>query len=283
MIKLHGRSSVPLRSKLLVLIVLWTSCFPLPSPIAAQDQNLAAPDQDEQAKILGRVKDYAEQYVSSLPDFICDQVIEQSEAGKNGKHWRRGDTLVSKLVYSEEREHRTLETINGKAVGAGTRRLHAPLVTEGEFGILLSNIVSSSSEAKFQWIGWEAPNGKQLANFSYAIDKEHSTLKLSLSYFAHAVLAYRGTITTDPKTGAVWRITNSADDIPSEVRTKSISTQIDYAMTVIGGAKYLLPAHASVSSITNSNNLRNDMRFENYRKFTANSTLITSPETTDHH
>lgn len=279
--KTASKYSLPVTPELWMVLIVLVSCLAFPAGMNSQE--LAQPSSSEQAAILDKVKDYAEQYVASLPDFICDQVVEQSRSGKNGKHPRRGDTLTSKLVYSEQRERRTLETVNGKPVGPDSRRPHSPLVTEGEFGILLSNIVSSSSEAKFQWIGWETLEQKRMANFSYAIDKEHSTLKLSLSFLAHAVLPYQGTITADPETGAVWRITNSADDIPPEIKTKSISTKIEYARVGIGGTQYLLPVRASVSSITNNDNLRNEMRFENYRKFTANSTLIVAPESNQQH
>ncbi len=266
-------------SKLLISLSLLLPNLAMP----VNSADLVAPDPGEQAKILDKVKAYAEQYVSGLPDFICDQIVEQSEAAKNGKHRRRGDTLSSKLVYREQREHRTLEMVNGKSVRPGGRRPHAPLVTEGEFGILLSNIVSASSEAKFNWVDWEVVDEVRMAKFQYSIDKEHSTLSLSLSFLAHAVLPYHGTITADPNTGAVWRITNSADDIPPDVRTKSISTQIEYENVAIGASKYLLPVRASVSSITNNGILNNDMRFENYRKFTADSVLITDPANNEQH
>ncbi len=56
--------------------------------------------------------------------------------------------------------------------------------------------------------------GKHLAIFDYSIDKEHSTLRLSLSDFVAAVVPYHGSIYADPATGAIWRISNSASDLP---------------------------------------------------------------------
>src|SRR5260370_11808654 len=109
-----------------------------------------------------------------------------------------------------------------------------PLVTEGEFGILLNRIFSGESNASFAWSRWESVHGKSLAVFDYSVDQQHSTLSLSLSDLAKAIVPYHGTIYADPSTGAVWRISDTADEIPRQLRTSSISTTIDYDEIAIG-------------------------------------------------
>jgi hypothetical protein len=75
----------------------------------------------------------------------------------------------------------------------------------------------------------------------------------------------------------VWRISDTADEIPRQLRTSSISTTIDYDEIAIGSTKYLLPVHAMVLMTSESGSVRNEMDFQNYRKFEADSTITFAP------
>ena len=114
---------------------------------------------------------------------------------------------------------------------------------------------------------------------------QHSTLRLSLSDLARATIPYSGTVSLDPATGAILRITDIATDIPKEIRTRSISTAIDYQSIEISGTKYLLPVHATVLVDTGTGNIRNEISFQKYRKFEVESNITfgseaDSPKTT---
>ncbi len=139
--------------------------------------------------------------------------------------------------------------------------------------MLLDSIFGEASSASFAWKGWDLIRGKRVAVFDYAIDKHHSTLSLSLSDLARAILPYHGSVYADTATGAVWRITNQVTEIPPQIQTKSISTTIEYEETAIGSANYVLPVEASVWLSTGANNIRNEIHFRDYRKFEADSTI----------
>jgi hypothetical protein len=221
---------------------------------------------------------YAAQYVSNLPNFLCVQVTRQFDAGKKSNRWHKGDTLVSKLSFNQGREERTLDSVNGKPVDPSKTRRRPPLSTEGEFGILLSRVLGPDSEAWFTWNRWETLRGKRLAVFDFTVDKQHSTLSLSLSDLAKAIVPYRGSIYADPATGAVWRISDTASDIPPQLLTREISTTIDYDEISIGDRKYLLPVQATVTVLLETKKIRNEMEFQDYRKFEADSAVTFGPE-----
>jgi hypothetical protein len=234
----------------------------------------APPDPAVQDSLLESMERYGAQYVSGLPNFLCVQVTRQFEAGLHSNRWRKGDTLTLRLGFHDGQEKRTLELVNGKPADPMKRQWHTPLTTEGEFGILLSRVVDPSSDASFTWSRWETLRGKRLAVFDYTVDKQHSTLTMQLSDLAKGVLAYRGSVYIDPQTGAVWRITDTADsDIPPQLRMREISTVIDYAETPIGGKTYLLPSTATVSVVTDLAQVRNELEFQSYRKFEAESVI----------
>ena len=238
------------------------------------------PDAAEQDRLLALMHEYAAQYVSSLPNFICVQETRQLEAGKKSNRWHKGDTLTSTLAFNKGRELRTLDLVNGRQIEAGSRRWRTPLVTEGEFGILLSRVLGPKSEAFFTWSRWETVRGKRLAVFDFSVDKENSTLSLNLSDLVKAVVAYHGSLYADPATGAVWRITDTASDIPPALLTREISTTIDYDEVSIGTNKYLLPVEAIVSLLLENKKVRNEMEFRNYRKFEADSSIVFGPAET---
>ena len=238
----------------------------------------APPDSAEQDRLLTAMHQYADQYISSLPNFLCEQVTHQLEAGKRSNRWHKGDTLTTTLAFNRGREQRKLALVNGKPVEPGQIRWHRPLITEGEFGILLSRVLGAESHAYFTWSRWETLNGKQLAVFDYSVDQQHSTLTLSLSDLAKATVPYAGTVWGDPATGAVWRITDAATDIPPALLTQRISTTIDYGEVLIGEKKYLLPVQAAVSLLLETKKVRNEMEFQNYRKFEADSVITFGPD-----
>jgi hypothetical protein len=224
--------------------------------------------------MLEAMEQYGAQYVSGLPNFLCVQVTRQLEADLHSDRWRKGDTLTSRLSFHDGQEKRTLDLVNGKPADPAKRHWHTPLITEGEFGILLSRVVDPASDATFAWNRWETVRGKRLAVFDYTVGKEHSTLTMQLSDLAKATLAYRGSVYVDPESGAVWRITDTADSgIPPQLQMREISTVIDYAETPIGGKSYLLPYAATVSVVSYTGRVRNELEFQNYRKFEAESVI----------
>jgi len=240
----------------------------------------APPDPAEQDRLLAAMHEYADHYISSLPNFICTQVTRQLEAGKKSNRWHKGDTLTTTLMFNRGREQRKLVLVNGKPVEPGPKRWHTPLITEGEFAILLSRVLGAESQAYFTWGRWETLREKRLAVFDYTVDKRHSTLTLSLSDLAKATVAYSGSVWGDPATGAVWRITDTASDIPPALLTRAISTAIDYGEVLIGEKKYLLPIEATAALLLETKKVRNEMEFQGYRKFEADTVITFGPDAT---
>ena len=233
----------------------------------------ARPTLDQQTAMLAAMAGYAERYVSNLPNFVCELTTEQYRSGSKHEHWKKLDALTSQLTFSEGREHFHLQLVNHKPLRGAYPSFRRPLITEGEFGQLLQRVFSDSSNASFDWKGWETLEGRKLAAFTFNIDREHSTLKLSLSDLASAIVPYQGAVYADPKTGAVWRISDIATEIPSELRMDEIGTTVDYGQIKIGDSVYLLPVHATVLMKTDTHYVRNELSFREYRKFEAESSI----------
>ncbi|MFL6448584.1 MAG: hypothetical protein ACJ746_12960 [Bryobacteraceae bacterium] len=253
-----------------------TETSPRPAIAAGRQQSEIPPT--NASEIIAKVRNYAAGYIDRLPNFICTQTTTHSSAGKKGERWHRKDIQTAQLVFAEGKEKRTVQAVNGKAVLNGRwRGGRNELTTEGEFGILLANILGPDSWAEITWGGFENVRGQNLAVVRYSVDQEHSTLRLSRDYLASAFVAYYGEVFADPTTGAVVRITKQLSDIPPELETENSRTVIDYEKIAIGGTDYLLPSAASVEMTIRSGRLRNEMSFEGYRKFEASSTITFQP------
>ncbi len=243
----------------------------------AAAQQVTAPSPAEQDRMIAVMTRYADDYTSKLPDFICEQVTTEYEAGKKSEKWRKGDTVTSKLVFNGGREQRTLEMVNDKPVRADRRpRLHTSFSTEGEFGILLSKIFDPNSQAKFNWVEWDTIRSHRAARIDYEIDVAHSTMELT--NYVKAVVPYHGSVYIDPDAGTVWRVTSATTSIPEELQMISVSTVIDYEPRPIENQNYLLPVSATVILVTDRDKVKNQIEFQNYRKFGAESTITFGSE-----
>ena len=235
-----------------------------PREQVTRDQNPGNYDQ-----LLAAARSYASQYLAGLPNFTCSQVLEQFESDKKGRRWRKGDVLTSQLVWNQGAEQRTLQLVNRRPA-SGATFWREPLVTEGEFGSLLDSVLSGSSKVEFAWRGWEHIKDKLAAVFTYRVDPQNSPWKLALGA-AEAKIAFHGLVYSDAETGTVWRITNDADEFPAALKTKSVARTVEYGEVAIGDARYVLPLHASVLLDTGKGQIRNELHFQEYRKFVADS------------
>jgi hypothetical protein len=232
-----------------------------------------SPDSAQQGAMLAAMARYAEKYISGLPNFLCELTTEQYRSGVRHLRWKRGDTLTAQLAFSNGQEKSILKAVNDKPLKASSPRRHRPLTTSGEFGSILADAFADSSNARFRWNRWDTIQGKRVAVFDYAIDKEHSFLRLSRSDLASAIVPYHGSVYGDPDSGAIYRVSNEATEIPADIKIVSITTTVDYVETTIGAGRYLLPSHATVFDNRGFDLVRNELYFRSYRKFEAESSI----------
>ena len=237
------------------------------------------PPQAEQDRMIAAMTQYADDYTSKLPNFICQQSTTQYSAGKKSDKWHKGDTQTSKLVFNGGREERTLELVNNKPVRDRRQRFKTSFSSEGEFGILLSKIFDPASAARFTWVQWETIREHKTVRIDYAIDVQHSSMELT--NYIKAKVPYHGSVYIDPANGTVWRVTSGTKEIPPELQMTSIATTIDYDSVDIGAQKYLLPVSAAVVLVTDRDQVKNDIHFDSYRKFEAESTITFGPDNGD--
>jgi hypothetical protein len=231
--------------------------------------------QTQQDQLLSAARVYADRYMASLPSFICTQTVDQFESDKKARHWHKGDSLTEQLVWDQGREQRTLQLVNNRPLSQGAA-WRSPLTSEGEFGNLLDSVLGDSSKAVFSWRGWDKVGARRVAVFAYHIGQQDSSVRLTFGSW-DAVVPVEGLVFADADNGTVWRITNDTNEIPSELKTKSISRTVEYNEVAIGDNRYILPVHAVVLLNTGNSSIKNELWFDSYRKFSADSRISFSP------
>ncbi len=69
------------------------------------------------------------------------------------------------------------------------------------------------------------------------------------------------------------RITLHADGIPPDFPVQDVSLALDYDYTRIGEADYLLPLEFELRSREGSHLIKNDVSYQDYRKFAADTSI----------
>lgn len=243
---------------------------------------LAAPQptpEAEAAAVLERGRKAALEYVHSLPDFVCTEVIRRyaapndRSAGLRFEDWRLNDTLTVQLGYFEGKEQHKLTLIDGNPADQ-TYESVGGSVGSGEFGGMMYSIFDPSSAATFRWGKWKNVRRRRAAVYSYEVQQPHSRYLLvsrGSGSPLSAVVGFHGELEVDRETGAVLRLTYVADRIPKELRLDSAVTTVVYDFTDVGGRSYLLPANSETVLEGPRESTRNHMDFRNYGKFSSES------------
>jgi hypothetical protein len=225
----------------------------------------------------GRQKALA--YRESLPDFLATEVVRRYTGIAHHMNTVPVDTLTIQLRYFQHTEEHKLVLFNGEPTERRFDSLEG-FVGTGEFGTTLSAIFDPASQTTFEWRKWKTLRSRPGAVLAYVVDVAHSAYRLEsqIRDRAEAVLvSYQGVVELDVETGEVLRLEYEADHIPKELHIESVATSVDYALADIGGRVYLLPSHAESEVRGLEEWAKSVIKFQDYRKFTADSVVDFGP------
>ncbi len=231
------------------------------------------PDSVRQQQILDEIKQYAMTYTENLPNFMCLQVTRRYVDFNLSDHYRIMDTVNAQLRYSQGKEDYKLVSVNNRYTNETMEQLGGA-ISVGEFGSLMRGIFDPKSEAEFGWDHWGTLRGKRMAVFNYFIDSGHSNYSIDYQREQRIITAYKGLIYADEYTGAIFRITFVAVDIPRSFPVNEASEILDYDDVDIGGQQYICPLKADMRMRAGRQRTKNEIEFRLYRKFGTESTIV---------
>ena len=178
------------------------------------------------------------------------------------------------------------------------------LITTGEFGPILSTVVSDALKGKITWARWEQDASGKRAVFHYSVPEVKSNYRVQFCCVVNGYDAngqadmqvfnerasYQGEIAFNPGDGAILRMTLQAE-LPPTGLVPHAGIALDYGIVEIGGKSYICPEH-SVSVLAAhvakpegmyskamyqgaAKNFLNDIVFNQYRRFGSESRILT--------
>jgi hypothetical protein len=272
-------------------------------PAAADVLPQAPPDLNEQHRMITLTMEYLGKTLPKLPDFYATRTTVRFDNGRSMKRaraksqddssWRIVGSSKVIVVYRDGKE-----VIDPREWG---RHPHHPegegLITRGTFGPILSTVILDAVYGEMTWDHWERGSAGMLAVFRHSVPANQSHYSVAFHGLssdkgdAAPVTGYHGEVAIDPATGTILRLTVQAEQpLGSPVLQGDI--MVAYGPVEIGGKTYTCPVRSVSISMGDMRfmggtdpfgeyapspeaTLLNDVTFEDYHQFRADSRILT--------
>jgi hypothetical protein len=219
-----------------------------------------------QVEILKRTVSYIEQSLPRLPNLLAVRMTTRFDITTRKQLLDQEEASRLYQLNNWEPKYEALGTINGQTLFFGGEwqfvvtyrdgaevsqseaggHHHPPplgLETKGEFGPILTTVFGDALKGSIKWNHWEQGANGQLAVFDYDVPKGASHYAVENVVSGSADLpAYHGELAIDPGTGAIFRITVTAEGSESSAARES-NIALEYGPEEIGGKTYICPLH----------------------------------------
>jgi VWFA-related protein len=276
------------------------------APPVSEIPSDAAPDASAQRSMISLADEYLNETIPKLPNFFATRTTvryDETPAADDGgpkieyQPLHRVESSKATVLYRRGREEVTSEA----AERSKAKTVDPYLTTYGTFGPILGAANDAIASNDLRWKRWERDADRLRAVFSYQIRQEKSHFQVGYCCLPEGdgttslqiVRGYHGEIMIDPASGAVLRLTIQADlnqGLPL-VRSDIV---VDYGPVELGGRTYICPVRSlavwrsrtvSISALPDWNEefrtygafstMLNDMTFDNYHLFRAETRMLT--------
>ena len=214
-------------------------------------------------------------YDSTLPNFICDEIVTRSMSNAKPPKWKKEDVVEVELMYVDRREDYRNVRINGKVLKSGSPE-DSGSWSSGDWGTTLMDVLHPATAAAFKHRGKDKIAGLNCDVYDFTVEKPNS--HWVVRYGKPIKPAYKGAIWIDPESGRVLRIEMQARKLPTDYELDWVEQMTEYGWVTISGQKYLLPTKSENLACWRYTNRcsRNELAYKNYRKFATESTISTT-------
>lgn len=274
-------------------------------PPVTELPKVPVPDPTAQQQLIRSASKYVSDVLHLLPDFLATRTtlgFDNTPGAPDRKHSKPTARLHFVREYRREISYRNgREVDDPTAGGSGTTRgrIDPPygLTSWGEFGPILTLVLSDSLKGSVVWSRWQTDNnGRQMAVFHYAVPRLDSHYLIDFCCYSpepddppvtpfRGRPAYHGSIYVDPAKGAITRFTLEAE-LSEDDPITAAGIAVDYGRVDIGGRDYVCPVRSvaiseihnfimeSVDKIGPERDI-NLVQFINYHKFASNARVVT--------
>jgi hypothetical protein len=242
------------------------------TPVQAQAQERAA-DAAPPGDIISKTREVASRLTEDLPNFIVQQVTARTYSNSLPARWKTVDVVTAEVVSVDGKEEYRNIQVNGKPSSQPIEKTGA--WSTGEFETTLEDILSIYTAANFRRAPEDRIQGRQAYVYNFTVTKDNSNWDIVAPSGAKAAPAYSGAIWIDQETFHVLRIEERTDSLPTNFPFDKAESTLEYGFVRIDGNNYVLPIHSEILTCQRAspNCTKNEINFQNYRKFAADSKI----------
>ena len=239
-------------------------------------KNTSRPSDTQIEALISGAKERVLDYKRALPNFVCMRVTRRSIDPTGRGVWKASDSSSSLLAYIGGKETTVRLDVDGHPADNEAALEDDGANVRGEFGEFLAMPFADNGSSKPEWEGEAELMGNKTQVFRFSIPRAHSTYLFQQNGGGQAIFtAYHALLYIDADTLGVRRVTVVAEGLPKDSFIRECQLSVDYDYIPVGGSEYLLPVHASLFVQRHARTLhRNEIEFQNYRKYGAESKLV---------
>ena len=223
--------------------------------------------------VIDSTKDASGKLIDNMPSFIVQQNTTRYFSNTFPAQWRALDVVTADVVSVNGKEDYRNIMVNGKPSSRPIEKSGA--WSTGEFVTTLEDILSPYTAAAFRKSTDDNLDGRPTYTYNFRVAKENSNWDIIAPDGTKAEPAYTGTIWIDKETFNILRIEEQTGPLPAGFPYDKAESTVEYNFVRIDGKNYALPVHSEVLTCQSDRAActKNEINFQNYRKFTADSTI----------
>jgi hypothetical protein len=232
----------------------------------------SVPDDGTQQRMLEAARNYVAQTLPRLPNLLATRSTRRYD--DSPQELKKGGWPVRLGLHLVDNSSREISVLDERgSLPSAVWQEQSGLISRGEFGSTLGMILADTSKGKMTWSHWEQIAGDRVAVFQYSVPRSASNYEVigyqqpaaeyanltgrqgvagigpQLSSHSSDITpsiirpGYHGSLSLDPTTGTVLRITIEAD-AKGGATFQRASIVVEYGPVQISDARYICPVRS---------------------------------------
>ncbi len=234
---------------------------PIPRPSATADD------------VIASARDAADRLTDGLPNFLVQQNTTRYFSRVLPPQWQVLDVVTAEVASVNGKEDYRNIMVNGRPSNRPVEKTGA--WSTGEFQTTLESLLNPYTAAAFRKTKDDTIDGRSTYTYDFQVQQQNSDWDIHAPDGSKATPAYSGTVWIDKATFNVMRIEEQTGQLPASFPFDKAESVVEYGFTRIDGKTYPLPLHSEILTCQRGTTIctKNEIRFQNYRKFAADSNI----------
>jgi hypothetical protein len=223
--------------------------------------------------IISSARDAADRLTDGLPNFLVQQNTTRYFSRVLPPQWQVLDVVTAEVASVDGKEDYRNIRVNGKPSNRPIEKTGA--WSTGEFQTTLESLLNPYTAAAFHKTRDDTLDGRSAYTYDFQVQQRNSDWDIHAPDGTVATPAYSGTVWIDKATFNVMRIEEQSGQLPSSFPFDKAESVVEYGFVSIDGKTYPLPVHSEILTCQRGTSIctKNEIRFQNYRKFGADSNI----------